>query len=195
MRKHLAVLFFLLCFGLALQVQASVRFDVAESVFGDAEAFPMTRGFLEERLGRPDFTESVFGFPNPLEVYVVEDGEEISHIFLVYGNHEGVDTTYAIGVVMRGIDLATMVGIIEGMSEEGSQKVILKGANFALFEVTGPDAPQVLWALFEERPFKGEPGLVSTLIPPGNLVSYLAAAYPDFQEPLKKVMEERLRGK
>lgn len=195
MRKTLFVLFVLASLGFALHAQGSVRYDVAESVIGDAGAFPMTRSFLEERLGKPDFTEEVPGFPGPLEGYVVEGGEEISHIFLVYGTHEGADVTYAMGVVMRGIDLATMVGMVEEMAEEGSQRVLLRDSNFALLEVTGEGAPQVLWALFEERPFQGEPGLVSMLIPPENLLSYFAASYPDFEEPLKKLIKERVPGK
>lgn len=194
MRKPCVILLFLLCSGFVLPVQASVRYEVAESVIGDAGAFPMTRGFLEERLGKPDFTEEVPGFPGPLEGYVVEDGKEVSHIFLVYDTRDATDITYAMGIVMRGIDLATMVSILEEIAE-GAQRVILKGANFALLEVAGKDAPQPLWALFEERLFQGEPGLVSMLIPPEHLLAYFVATYPDFQEPFRKALEERLQAK
>lgn len=194
MRKlFVLVLFLVFSLVVILPAEASIQYDVADAMIGDAEAFPLERGFVEERLGKPDFTENVAGFPVPVEYYVVEGSDEISHIYLIYGAGEKGNQTYAVGVVMKGIDLPTMVGMIEGMAEAGASMVILRGEQFAILEVLGPGAPQALWALFEERPFQGEKRLVSTLIPPENLVAYFAAAYPGFQEPLKKAIEERVK--
>ncbi|MGC8778471.1 MAG: hypothetical protein ACP5Q4_07305 [Candidatus Caldatribacteriaceae bacterium] len=194
MRKGSVVLLLVVAFllGLTLPGVASVEYDVAEAVIGDAGAFPVAKSFIEEKLGKPDFTEEVAGFPGPLEVYVVNGSEEISHIYLIYGTGEGADKTYAMGVVMKGIDLSTMVGMIEGMSE-GTKRVVLRGENFAILDLLGQDLPQTLWALFEERTFQGEKRLTSTLIPPENLVSYFASAYPDFGEPLQNAIKERVK--
>jgi len=196
MRKCSVVLLLVvvLLLGLTLPGMASVEYSVAEAVIGDAGAFPVTKSFIEEKLGKPDFTEEVAGFPAPLEVYVVDGSDEISHIYLIYGTGEGADKSYAMGVVMKGIDLPTMVGMIEGMAgEEGAKMVVLRGENFAILDLLGQDLPQTLWALFEERTFQGEKRLVSTLIPPENLVPYFATAYPDFGEPLQNAIKERLK--
>ncbi|NSW75551.1 MAG: hypothetical protein HPY68_02015 [Candidatus Atribacteria bacterium] len=194
MRKLLVLVLFLVFSLVAIfPAEATIQYDMADAMIGDAEAFPLERGFVEERLGKPDFTENIAGFPVPVEYYVVEGSDEISHIYLIYGAGEKGNQTYAMGVVMKGIDLATMVGMLEGMAEEGASMVILRGEQFAILDVLGPGAPQALWALFEERPFQGEERLVSTLIPPENLVAYFAAAYPGFQEPLKKAIEERVK--
>jgi len=181
--------------GLVLPAVASVKYDVAEAVIGDAGAFPVKRGFIEEKLGKPDFTENAAGFPAPLEVYVVEDSDELSHIFLIYGAGEDGNESYAMGAVMKGIDFATMMGMLEFMGEENAQMVILRGEKFAVLDIVGVEAPQVLWGLLEERTFQGETHLVSILIPPANLVPYFAMAYQDFEEPLKKAIEERAKKK
>jgi len=180
--------------GLVFPAVASVKYDVAEAVIGDAGAFPVKRGFIEERLGKPDFTESAVGFPAPLEVYVVEDSDELSHIFLVYGAGEDGNESYAMGAVMKGIDFATMMGMLD-IGGENASMVILRGEKFVVLDIVGVEAPQVLWGLFEERTFQGETHLVSILIPPTNLVPYFASVYKDFEEPLKKAIAERIKGK
>lgn len=172
---------------------ASVKYDVAESVIGDAGAFPVKRDFVEGHLGKPDFVQEAVGFPSPMEVYVVEDSEELSHIFLIYGAGEGGNESYAMGVAMKGIDLGMMLGMIQAMAGEDAQKmVILQGENFAVLDLVGGGMPQVLWAFFEERSFQNEKRLVSFLIPPANLVPYFAVAYQDFEESLKKAIAERI---
>lgn len=183
----------LFCLVVVLPAGASVQYDVADEVIGDAGVFPLERSFVEERLGKADFTESVAGFPQPLDYYLVEDSEEISHVCLVYGTGDDAQKTWAMGVVMKGIDFPTMKEIFRAqMGEDADQVIILKSENFMVLDLVEPSLPQRLWVLFDERTIQGEKALVSTLIPPENLVSYFAAAYPDFETPLREIVEERL---
>ncbi|WP_369017675.1 hypothetical protein QBE54_07990 [Thermatribacter velox] len=194
MRKavFLTVLFF--CLATALSAEASVSYDLANEVIGNPEAFPLERSFVEEKLGKADFVESVAGFPQLVDYYLVEDGEEISHICLAYGAGDDAQKTYAVGVVMRGIDLPTMKEIFRSqMGEDADQAVILESEDFLVLNLVGQSTPRVLWVLFDERTVQGEKALVSTLIPPENLISYFAGVYPGFEASLRETAEELLK--
>lgn len=183
----------LFCLAVVLPAEASVQYDVADEVIGDAGVFPLERSFVEEKLGKPDFTESVTGFPQPLDYYLVEDSEEISHVCLAYGAGDDVQKTWAMSVVLKGVDLPTMKEIFRAqMGEDANQIIILESENFIVLDLVGRSLPRKLWVLFDERTIQGEKALVSTLIPPENLISYFAATYPDFETPLREIVEERL---
>lgn len=194
MHRTIFFTIFLFCLVVVLPAGASIQYDVADEVIGNASAFPLERGFVEEKLGKPDFTESVAGFPQPLDYYLVEDSEDISHVCLAYGAGDDAQKTWAMSVVLKGVDLPTMKEIFRSqMDENTDQPIILEGENFMIIDLVDPSLPQRLWVLFDERTIQGEKALVSTLIPPENLISYFAAVYPDFEAPLREIAEERLK--
>lgn len=184
------MIFFVL--GIVFPVFASISYDLANSALGEMEAFPMRKGLIEEKLGKADFTEEIYGFPVPAEVYIIEGSEEVSHIYFIYGAGEKGEETFALGLVSKGVDLSTMLENILGMFSEEETPLVLQGEGFAVLESALVGLLGPLWALFEERMFQGEKSLFSTLIPPENLFSYFQVAYQDFAEPLLEAIEERL---
>ncbi|MGQ9474384.1 MAG: hypothetical protein ACUVQZ_08445 [Candidatus Caldatribacteriaceae bacterium] len=129
----------------------------------------MRKGLIEEKLGEADFTEEIYGFPVPAEVYVIEGSKEVNHLYLIYGAGEEGRETFAFGVVLRGVDLSARLENILGMFSEGESPLVLQGEGFAVLESALAGLSGPLWALFEERMFQGEKRLFSTLIPSENL--------------------------
>jgi hypothetical protein len=198
MRKLIFLTFFLFSFALVFPAGASVSYDLADEVIGNVEAFPLERSAVEAKLGKPDFMEEMPGVPVPLEYYIIEGSEDLSHVYLAYGASDDAQKTYAVGVVMKGIDFPTMREIISaeaGEDEETARMIVLEGPEFVvvdLFEQSATSHP--MWVLFEEFPVQGEKRLVSTLMPSESLLSYFAAAHPEFKEVLQKAVLERTGG-
>ncbi|WP_369018503.1 hypothetical protein QBE54_01015 [Thermatribacter velox] len=197
MRKLIFLTFLLSCLVVVFPAGASVSYDLADEVIGNVEAFPLERSFVEAKLGKPDFVEEIPGFPAPLEYYIIEDSEDLSHVYLAYGALDDAQKTYAVGVVMKGIDFPTMREIISaeaGEDEETARMILLENPEFVvvdLFEQSATSPP--MWVLFEEFPVQGEKRLVSSLMPSESLFSYFAAVHPEFEEVLRKAVEERAK--
>ncbi|BER93165.1 hypothetical protein [Atrimonas thermophila] len=191
MRKLIFLTVFLFWCTFVVSAGASVSYELADEVIGDVNAFPLERSAVKEKLGEPDFTATMTGFPVPLEYYVVEGSEELSHVYLVYGAGDDGQKTYAVGVVMKGIDFATMKEMIG--AEADQEMIVLEGPEFVVVDLFEPPEASPFWVLIQEFPIQGEQRVVSTLMPTESLFSYFAAVHPEFEASLRKAVEERTK--
>lgn len=173
-----------ICLGLVAQAAGSVQYDVVEALIGYADTFPMSKDVVQKALGQPDQVEATPGFPAPMEIYVVEGSEELSHVYFVYGAGEDGNLTCAVGYAERGVDLDSIMAW-EWTDEE---VLVLRGDTFAVRNFS-PEGP--VWELLEERTFQGELLLFSTLMYPKDLIPYVGIVYGEsFKKSLEKALQE-----
>lgn len=193
MRKSTIVLLGIgiFCFCLTSIGLARTDYDTVGALIGDVKSLPLAKSLVLEKLGQPDSVETMVGFPSPVEVYVIEGSDELSHAYFVYVPGEaGGDFTYAVGIVAT--EESGMV--FENLVNDFADMVVLRGKSFAIFDTFAGQTEKTLWLIMEEREFQGQSRLLSTVISPENTISYLEAVYgEEAKKSLEKLLEERAR--
>lgn len=192
MRKSAIILLGIgiLCFCLTSMGLARTDYDTVGALIGDVRSLPLAKSLVLEKLGQPDSIETMVGFPSPVEVYVVEGSDELSHAYFAYVPGEAGDLTYAVGVVTK--EASGMV--FEDLVNDFADMVVLRGKSFAIFDTFAGQTEKPLWLIMEEREFQGKLRLLSTVISPENTIPYLEAVYgEETRKSLEKILEERAR--
>ncbi len=192
MRKSAIVLLGIgiFCFCLTSIGLARTDYDTVGALIGDVKSLPLAKSLVLEKLGQPDSVETMVGFPSPVEVYVIEGSDELSHAYFVYVPGEAGDLTYVVGVVA-----AEESGVVlEDMASDFEDIVILRGESFVIFDTFVGETEKPLWLIMEEREFQGKLRLLSTVISPENTIPYLEAVYgEETRKSLEKILKERAR--
>ncbi len=174
-------------------VLARVNYDTVEALIGDVNSLPLLRNFVVEKLGSPDSVETMVGFSNPAEIYIIEGSDELSHAYFVYHQGESGETTYAIGVILKeesGMNVENIINEAENAGMGGA--IVFHRPGLAILDIFAGQTEKPLWILMEDREWQGKTVSSSTVISPESTLAYVEKVYgEETRKSLEKAIEER----